>query len=309
MDIVRSEIGYLGYHNSESYGLTWKVRGFCKDKSNLEVFDNVKVTGDIIDSNIHHLFFGVYTYGHQGGTWTGNLMHDNAWYGFDPHDDSDYLTIHDNTVWNNGKHGIIASKRCNHVSIQNNVVHSGGETAAGVMLHRSSDDAIVYKNTIYNMQDAGIAFFESFRGLIMENSITNCRLGIRLSMGSANNQIFGNYFDDIAERCLYTYEGTDEPEVGGGRPYENYFCGNEIQNADAAIFFKNSDDLVVIGNTFEESTNTMEFDDAENTVMIGNVIHDDLTFVFENKACIEETDIDFDNVDVEDEDNGGSIFC
>ena len=27
MDIEDSEMGYLGYHDSESYGLTWKVRG------------------------------------------------------------------------------------------------------------------------------------------------------------------------------------------------------------------------------------------------------------------------------------------
>lgn len=25
MDIVSSEMGYLGYHHSESYGMTWKV--------------------------------------------------------------------------------------------------------------------------------------------------------------------------------------------------------------------------------------------------------------------------------------------
>lgn len=38
--------------------------------------------------------------------------------GYDPHDDSDYLTIHDNIVYDNNWHGIIASKRCNNVSIQ-----------------------------------------------------------------------------------------------------------------------------------------------------------------------------------------------
>ncbi|CAN0343007.1 unnamed protein product, partial [Ectocarpus sp. 12 AP-2014] len=91
-------------------------------------------------------------YGHLGGLWTGNLMHDNEWYGFDPHDDSDYLTIHNNLVWNNGKHGIIASKRCNHVSIQNNEVWNGGSTAAGIFLHRSSDSAIVTGNHIHDMQ-------------------------------------------------------------------------------------------------------------------------------------------------------------
>ena len=26
MDVIDSEIGYLGYHESESYGLVWKVR-------------------------------------------------------------------------------------------------------------------------------------------------------------------------------------------------------------------------------------------------------------------------------------------
>lgn len=32
-------------------------------------------------------------------------MHDNAQYGFDPHDDSDNLEIAHNTVWGNGNHG------------------------------------------------------------------------------------------------------------------------------------------------------------------------------------------------------------
>ena len=32
-------------------------------------------------------------------------MHDNVQYGFDPHDDSDYLTIADNKVYGNGNHG------------------------------------------------------------------------------------------------------------------------------------------------------------------------------------------------------------
>ena len=88
------------------------------DKSNPEIFDDVNVYGNIYDSDIHHMNFGVYTYGHQQGDWRRNKMHDNSGYGFDPHDDSDFLTIHDNEVYNNGYHGIIASKRCNGVSIQ-----------------------------------------------------------------------------------------------------------------------------------------------------------------------------------------------
>ncbi|CAN0082430.1 unnamed protein product, partial [Laminaria digitata] len=105
MDIINSEMGHLGWYDSESYGLTWKVRGFCQDKSNPEVFDTSNVYGDIIGSDIHHMYYGMYSYGHQGGVWTDNKMHDNYQYGFDPHDDSDYLTIARNKVYNNVNHG------------------------------------------------------------------------------------------------------------------------------------------------------------------------------------------------------------
>ena len=30
MDVIHSEVGYLGYHESESYGLVWKVSVFVK---------------------------------------------------------------------------------------------------------------------------------------------------------------------------------------------------------------------------------------------------------------------------------------
>ncbi|CAM9371905.1 unnamed protein product [Choristocarpus tenellus] len=288
MDIVDSEMAYLGYQASESYGLTWKVRGFCVDKSNPEVFDNVQVTGDILNSEIHHMFFGHYSYGHQGGVWSNNVVHDNEWYGFDPHDDSDYLTIHNNIVYNNGKHGIIASKRCDHVSIQNNEVYDGGETAAGIMLHRSGDQSIVKGNYLHDMQDAGIAFFESFEGDISNNLIENCKYGIRLSMGAANNNVYQNTFDSCYEYGLYSYMGTNEPEVENstGRPYANMFYSNTISNSPGGIRFKNSDDMSVTGNTFL-GTEVMNFDSAIATILRGNTIPDNVDYEYENGACFE----------------------
>ncbi len=41
------------------------MRGFCVDKSNPEVFDTTNVYGDIIDSDIHHMYYGMYSYGLQ----------------------------------------------------------------------------------------------------------------------------------------------------------------------------------------------------------------------------------------------------
>lgn len=51
------------------------------DVQNLGVFDEVNVYGDIIGSDIHNMYYGMYSYGHQGGVWTDNLMHDNHVYG------------------------------------------------------------------------------------------------------------------------------------------------------------------------------------------------------------------------------------
>lgn len=58
-----------------------QVRGFCKDKSNPEVFDDVNVYGNIYDSELHHMNFAVYTYGHQQGDWRRNRVHSNSGYG------------------------------------------------------------------------------------------------------------------------------------------------------------------------------------------------------------------------------------
>lgn len=58
-----------------------QVRGFCVDKSNPEVFDEVNVYGNIYDSELHHMNFAVYTYGHQQGDWRRNTVHSNSGYG------------------------------------------------------------------------------------------------------------------------------------------------------------------------------------------------------------------------------------
>ncbi|CAM9830342.1 unnamed protein product, partial [Hapterophycus canaliculatus] len=245
MDIINSEMGYMGWFDSESYGLTWKVRGFCKDLSNPDVFETTNVYGDILNSDIHHMYYGHYTYGHQGGVWDNNKMHDNWQYGFDPHDDSDYLTISNNEVYNNVNHGIIASKRCNNVKIFNNVVRDGGADAAGIFLHRSSDDAEVYNNKIYNMQDAGIALLESKNARIYENTIDGAQFGIRMSLGSEGNTVYRNKFNDCSDQGLYTYEGSDEPTAGvsDGRPLANWFHDNDITNTKKGVKLKNSDQI------------------------------------------------------------------
>lgn len=54
------------------------------------------------------------------------------------------LAVSNNEVYGNVNHGIIASKRCNNVTISNNEVRDGGAQAAGIFLHRSTDNAQVF---------------------------------------------------------------------------------------------------------------------------------------------------------------------
>ncbi|CAM9884349.1 unnamed protein product [Scytosiphon promiscuus] len=225
-------------------------------------------------------------YGHLGGLWTGNQMHDNEWYGFDPHDDSDYLTIHNNRVWNNGKHGIIASKRCNHVSIQNNEVWDGGETAAGIFLHRSSDSAIVKGNYVHDMQDSGLATLESFDILFANNYIERCKYGVRLSLGAGDNVVSGNTFSDLTSYGFFTYVGSNQPEVppyDGYRPFGTTVTFNVFNTAHMGKL-KQADSSVITGNTFALAT-VFEVDNSTDTVFTGNTYPDTVEISVKNGAC------------------------
>ncbi|CAM9458502.1 unnamed protein product, partial [Hapterophycus canaliculatus] len=278
MDIIDSVMGNMGWFDAESYGLTWKVRGMCKELDpdtgfpvNHEIFEDHNVYGDIKNSEIYGMYYGHYSYGHQGGVWTDNIMRDNIQYGFDPHDDSDDLTISNNVVYGNGNHGIIASKRCNNVEISNNEVYDGGPEAVGIFLHRSSDGAQVFDNYVHDMQDAGIAFMESFDASVYNNKFENVKYGIRLSLGSARNKIYDNEFTGMSQYGLYTYMGSDAPDVpdSDGRPYENEFDGNTISDVSIGVHIKQGDNNVFTNNVFA-GVSTFEFEDSTGTVWVGN---------------------------------------
>lgn len=248
MDIRNSEISHLGYNAAESYGLAWKVIGNAG--ADFSLFDKVNVYGDIRNSNIHHNYFGVYTYGHEGGQWTGNEVHHNIKYGFDPHDDSDNLLIEDNDVHDNGNHGIIASKRCDHVVIRNN--RSYGNTGNGIMLHRSSNDAIVEGNDSYLNTDSGLALYANQRTIARNNTfLDNANAGVRLSNGERDSRIENNEIG-FSAKGLYFYRGSDAPEPGDdGRPKRNSFTGNRIHDiGENGIKMTDGDSNTFTGNVF-----------------------------------------------------------
>ena len=248
MDIANSDISYLGYHGAEAYGLSWKVIG--TPGANNELFDKVDVYGNIVNNYIHHLYFGVYTFGAYGMLMSGNEVAYNVGYGLDPHDDSDFLIIENNYVHHNGNHGIIASKRCNNVIIRNNI--SSFNNGHGIMLHRNSDYGLIEGNTVEGNGQVGIAIFDSRFITIRQNIVKGNNDGIRFSVGAANNIVEFNTITNSVERGINFFKGSDPPSPGdNGRPKNNTFRNNNISGSGReAIRLLESDSNLFESNVF-----------------------------------------------------------
>ena len=54
-------------------------------------------------------------------------------------------------------------------------------------------------NAVYDMQDAGLAILESFDADIHDNTFTNVKYGIRISLGGGNNNVYDNVFDECSQ--------------------------------------------------------------------------------------------------------------
>jgi len=254
MDVIDSDVGYLGSHDAEAYGLTWKVIENTNrpygDVKNLYNF--VEVYGDILNSRVHHNYFGHYSYGSLGQRLADNEMDHNIGYGFDPHDDSDYLVVENNNVHHNGWHGIIASQRCNNIIIRNNTTWNNGKN--GIMLHRYCNDSIIENNRSFHNGDSGIALFDNNTTIVRGNvCIGNFNSGIRLSVGPADNLIENNEFGHGANYGIYLYKGGDLPFPGeDGHPKRNRFVKNYIHhNGNVGLLLTTSDDNLFAGNIFE----------------------------------------------------------
>lgn len=263
MDIVDSNIGYLGYNGAESYGLTWKVMDGA--------FAAVDVLGDIKNSRIHHNYFGAYMYGAYGMVIDNNEFDSNIQYGLDPHDDSDSLTITNNRSHHNGNHGIICSQRCDNIVIRGNRTYNN--TGHGIMIHRSVDNSVIEANTSSFNTDTGIALFESNNNLVRNNTLVGNKHGIRLSVGSSYNQMLNNVVDGSTGNALYTYVGSDVPVRGDGINRGNVWKGNTVKNSKSYVLKLTGTD----GDRFESNdfrgNGTAKYDKsrATNTVFVNNL--------------------------------------
>jgi parallel beta-helix repeat protein len=234
MDLLRVEAAYLGWYEpnpnfpegkvgkGEPSGLSWR---FWATPSNRQT----GATGSIVDSLIHHNYYGNYTYQASNMVFTGNKVYSNAYYGFDPHDYSSNMVIAYNEFYNNGYHGLILSRGCTNSVIHHNKIYNNA--GHGFMLDRGSNNNQVYDNEIYGNQQDGIAIYASSSNVFTNNiSRDNVRYGLRIHAtydagdiydGLALDNVFaGNTFTGNGKYGINLYERADR----------NTFTNNTVSN-------------------------------------------------------------------------------
>jgi poly(beta-D-mannuronate) C5 epimerase len=176
-DITNSEIAYLGYEEGKHKGGSGLSYYYGGD-------------GSIIRNNdIHHVYFGLYTFGVGHMIVENNIIRNSGHYGLDPHTGTHDMIIRNNTVYDNNGSGIICSLNCYNILIENNKVHDNADD--GIDFSRNMYNSIARHNFVYN-EPLGVFISQSHNNQIYNNTISNTGNAIFINSGSTNNKIYYN---------------------------------------------------------------------------------------------------------------------
>ena len=289
MDITNSDLGYLGWYSAESYGVAYKARG-C-DAAHQSVCNSLDVLGSERGSRFHNNFMGTYTFDARNMVFDGNEYDHNVMYGLDPHDDSDYLTITHNHFHDNGDHGVICSQRCDHLLIANNESDHNGippylppgdpdisdNQVHGIMIHRGVTDSIIENNYVHDQPNgAGIAVFDSMNDTIRNNTVTNNKFGLRVSVGTHDVTFQGNTVTGSSSYAVFGFQGTSDVATYGipsGRPTNNIFTGNTFNGAPINLVrLLATDGTQFVNNTVTGTVGTVRLDASTGTIWTGSAL-------------------------------------
>jgi parallel beta-helix repeat protein len=252
LNIRNSDIGYLGSADGESYGISWRDVNPTTPPLLPEGVYQTRVTGEVINSKIHHNYYGIYTYQASNMLFRGNEFYDNVRYGFDPHDYTHTVVVEENLAYRNGAHGFIISRGCNNFIIRNNKSYNnidpGTSLAHGFMLdpgspNSSDPQAPSYENLIENNEAYG-----------------NEGYGLRI-LGSINNQVRNNHFHHNQKGIVVD---TNSPD--------NLISQNTLeQNLDEGLVLRETADrTVVTGNVIKDNGNHGLYVRSNNNEIVGN---------------------------------------
>ncbi len=243
MDMSRADVTDLGFGTGWTSGAAWKggAGGKCR--------------GAVANCRFERNFIGAYTFEADSMRWTDNVFANNAGYGFDPHDHSDYFTVTGNRAHDNGSHGIIFSRGCRGNVVRGNFSYSN--RGHGIMLDDGkvandgdprhlqavpSTGNVVDTNEVWN-NDVGIALQGGNHGWVRGNLVHDNRFGVRLHQ-SVGNMVTGNTIRGTRESAIYLYDGSDG----------NHVVDNRIHGGQGGIVVKNSVGNVVENNAIQGVT-------------------------------------------------------
>lgn len=252
MDIRNAEIMYLGHEElnqrvgfgkGEPSGLAWRLRPPGTDNP------ASGPKGSIINSEVHHNYFGMYTYEAVGLEIRDSEFYDHYFYGLDPHDYSYGFVVANNIIRDNGYTGLIFSRHCTDNEIYGNEIYNNG--SHGFMLDRGSDNNLVYNNMIYDNDSDGIAIYQSSNNVIENNTIRdNARSGIRISAEfDADDKFDGLALDNILRGNTINGNGRDGIYVVD-RADRNQILDNHVEGNNRSGLLLNSGLSTALNNTF-----------------------------------------------------------
>jgi poly(beta-D-mannuronate) C5 epimerase len=215
-DITNSEIAYLGYEEGKHKGGSGLSYYYGGD-------------GSIIRNNdIHHVYFGLYTFGVGHMIIENNIIRNSGHYGLDPHTGTHDMIIRNNIVYNNNGSGIICSLNCYNILIENNKVHDNAEN--GIDFSRNMYNSIAKNNIVYN-EAQGIFVSQSHNNQIFNNTISDSKEGIYVNSGSTNNKMYYNTIMNSKSHAILIKNASST----------NTFVSNKIVSANKQGLIINQD--------------------------------------------------------------------
>lgn len=219
LNIRNSDIGYLGSADGESYGVSWRDINATATPTELRT----RVTGEVINSKFHHLYYGIYTFQASQMVFQGNEFYANIRYGFDPHDYTHDVLVENNRAYQNGAHGFIISRGCNNFIIRNNVAYDnfdpGSNQAQGFMLDPGSPNSsdpqapsyanLLENNEAYGNEGHGLRILGSIQNTIRNNNFHHNQHGIVVDLNSPDNVIDQNTLNQNQLHGLFIRETSD----------------------------------------------------------------------------------------------------
>jgi parallel beta-helix repeat protein len=193
-DITNSEIAYLGYEEGKHKGGSGLSYYYGGD-------------GSIIRNNdIHHVYFGLYTFGVGHMIIENNIIRNSGHYGLDPHTGTHDMIIRNNKVYDNNGSGIICSLNCYNILIENNKVHDN--TGDGIDFSRNMYNSIARNNVIYN-EPAGVLVSQSHSNQVYNNTVSTSGNGIYVNSGSTNNKMYNNILMNSKSHAILINNGSN----------------------------------------------------------------------------------------------------